>query len=205
MPLTAEALIVAEAPENPLLPATYDIVWSSVVFVVVLFLFWRLVLPRYLALLDERTERIEGGLKKAEEAQAEAAALKEQFEAQLAEARADAGRAREEARAEGAAIIAQMRADAQAEAARIVESAQRTIEAERQQAASQLRREVGRLAVQLSERIIGEAMTDDARQQRVIDRFLAEIEDDAGAGPAPVAAAPDGLHGATRVAPEASS
>jgi F-type H+-transporting ATPase subunit b len=205
MPLTAEALIVAEAPENPLLPATYDIVWSSVVFVVVLFLFWRLVLPRYLALLDERTERIEGGLKKAEEAQAEAAALKEQFEAQLAEARADAGRAREEARAEGAAIIAQMRADAQAEAARIVESAQRTIEAERQQASSQLRQEVGRLAVQLSERIIGEAMTDDARQQRVIDRFLAEIEGDGGAEPAPVAAGRDGLHGATRAAPETSS
>jgi F-type H+-transporting ATPase subunit b len=199
---TSSAALMA-AEENPLLPALYDIVWSGVIFGVIFVMFWRYVLPRYLTVLDERTERIEGGLKKAEEAQAEAAALKEQFEAQLAEARADAGRAREEARAEGAAIIAQMRADAQAEAARIVESAQRTIEAERQQASSQLRQEVGRLAVDLSERIVGEAMTDDARQQRVIDRFLGEIEGDGG----PVAASParGGRHGATRTAPEASS
>ena len=177
MPPTVETpTVVAGAFGSPLLPASYDIVWSLVVFAVVFLLFQRLVLPRYLQVLDERTERIEGGLKKAEEAQAEAAALKQQFEEQLAEARADAGRAREEARAEGAAIIAQMRADAQAEAARIVEAAQRTIGAERQQASAQLRQEVGRLAIQLSERIVGEALADDARQQRVIDRFLTEIE-----------------------------
>jgi F-type H+-transporting ATPase subunit b len=171
----ASAVLAAEEGQNPLLPAIYDIVWSSVVFVVLLVLFRRYVLPKYLSVLDERTDRIEGGLKRAEAAQAEAARLKEQFAAQLAEARADAGRAREEARAEGAAIAAQMRADAQSEAARIVESAQRQIEAERQQAATQLRQEVGRLAVQLAERIVGEALADDARQQRVVDRFLDEI------------------------------
>jgi F-type H+-transporting ATPase subunit b len=181
MPVDA-VLLAAEEGQNPLFPAIYDIVWSSVVFVVLLVLFWRYVLPKYLSVLDERTDRIEGGLKRADEAQAEAARLKEQFAAQLAEARADAGRAREEARAEGAAIVAQMRADAQAEAARIVESAQRQVEAERQQAATQLRQEVGRLAVQLAERIVGEALTDDARQQRVIDRFLDDIDEPAAAG-----------------------
>jgi F-type H+-transporting ATPase subunit b len=192
MPVDA-VLLAAEEGQNPLLPAIYDIVWSSVVFVVLLVLFWRLVLPKYLSVLDERTDRIEGGLKRADEAQAEAARLKEQFAAQLAEVRADAGRAREEARAEGAAIVAQMRADAQAEAARIVDSAQRQVEAERQQAATQLRQEVGRLAVQLAERIVGEALTDDARQQRVIDRFLDDIDEPAAAGvPAAGSAAASG-------------
>ncbi|MGF1647866.1 MAG: F0F1 ATP synthase subunit B [Kineosporiaceae bacterium] len=176
------AVLAADEGGNPLLPAIYDIVWSLVVFAVVFLLFWRLVLPRYLSVLDERTDRIEGGLQRAEVAQAEAARLKEQFEAQLAEARADAGRAREEARAEGAAIIAEMRVNAQAEAARIVESAQRQIEAERQQAATQLRQEVGRLAVELAERIVGEALTDDARQQRVIDRFLDDVDAPATVG-----------------------
>jgi F-type H+-transporting ATPase subunit b len=193
MPVDA-VLLAAEEGQNPLLPALYDIVWSSVVFVVLLVLFWRYVLPKYLSVLDERTDRIEGGLQRAEEAQAAAARLKEQFEAQLAEARADAGRAREEARAEGAAIVAQMRADAQADAARIVESAQRQIEAERQQAATQLRQEVGRLAAQLAERIVGEALTDDARQQRVIDRFLDDL--DPPAAPAAGGAA-DGRRRAT--------
>jgi F-type H+-transporting ATPase subunit b len=195
MPVDA-VLLAAEEGQNPLFPAIYDIVWSGVVFVVLLVLFWRLVLPKYLSVLDERTDRIEGGLKRADEAQAEAARLKEQFAAQLAEVRADAGRAREEARAEGAAIVAQMRADAQAEAARIVESAQRQVEAERQQAATQLRQEVGRLAVQLAERIVGEALTDDARQQRVIDRFLDDIDEPAAAGAPAAGSAP--ASGSTR-------
>ena len=54
---------------------------------------------------------------KAEEAQAEAQAALEQYQAQLREARHEAARIREEAREQGAAIIAEMREQAQAEAA----------------------------------------------------------------------------------------
>ena len=64
---------------------------------------------------DERSAAIEGGMKQAEEAQAEAEAALEQYRAQLAEARAEAQRIREEARAEGAAIIAEMREKASAD------------------------------------------------------------------------------------------
>jgi F-type H+-transporting ATPase subunit b len=178
-----EFLFAAEGEEapNPLLPASYDIIWSAVVFVVLVVLFYRYVLPRYLSVLDERRDRIEGGIKRAEEAQEEARLLREQHQAELAAIREDAGRVREEARAEGAAIREEIRASAESEAARIIEAAQRQIQAERQQAAAQLRREVGRLAVDLAERVVGEALADDARQQRVVDRFLAELEEDTGA------------------------
>jgi F-type H+-transporting ATPase subunit b len=170
------AVVVAAEEGNVLLPATYDIVWSTVVFVVLFVLFWRFVLPTYLRVLDERGAKIQGGLEKAEKAQAEAAAALQAYNDQLAEAREEAGRIREQARSEGAAIIAEMRERAQSEAARVTEQAQRQLEAERTQAVAQLRSEVGRLAVDLAGRVVGESLTDEQRQQRVVDRFLADLE-----------------------------
>lgn len=170
------AVLAAEAEENPLLPATYDIVWSAVVFVVLFALFWKFVLPAYLRTLDERTAAIQGGLERAEKAQAEADATLQQYKQQLTDAREEAGRIREQARTEGTQIIAEMRDKASAEAARITDQASRQIEAERQQAMTQLRGEVGRLALDLAGRVVGESLTDEQRQQRVVDRFLAELE-----------------------------
>ena len=136
----------------------------------------KLLMPRITKTLAERTEQIEGGLARSEEAQAEATHLLDQYREQLAEARHEAARLREEAREQGAQIIAEMREQAQAEARRITESAQAQIEAERQQALTALRTEVGTLATELASRIVGESLTDEARQSRMVDRFLDELE-----------------------------
>ena len=69
-----------------------------------------------------------------------------------------------------------MREQAQAEARRVTESAQAQIQAERQQALTALRVEVGTLATELASRIVGESLTDQARQSRMVDRFLDELE-----------------------------
>jgi F-type H+-transporting ATPase subunit b len=158
-----------------LLPAVYDIVWSLVVLALIAFAFYRFVLPKFREVLDERTDKIQGGIAKAESAQAEAHAALERQNAELASARAEAARIREEARAEGTAIVDEHREKAAAEAARIVETAHRQIEAERQQASVALRAEVGTLATELASRIVGEALEDEVRQSRVVDRFLDEL------------------------------
>ena len=88
----------------------------------------------------------------------------------------DAARIREEAREQGAGIIADMREQAQPESTRIVEHGKTQIEAERQQAVTSLRAEVGALATGLAGRIVGESLDDEARQSRVVDRFLTELE-----------------------------
>ena len=124
----------------------------------------------------DRTAAIEGGMHKAEEAQAQAQAALEQYQAQLTEARAEATRIREEAREQGAAIVAELRGQAQAEAARITESAKKQIGAERQQAVVSLRGEVGRLSTDLASRIVGESLHDETRQRGIVERFLAELE-----------------------------
>jgi len=166
----------SEGGQNPLIPATYDIVWSGVVFLIVLVVFIWKVVPRLNRALDARSAAIEGGIKKAEQAQADAAAALEKYNDQLAEARAEAGRIREAARADGVKILNDLKAQAQAESARIIASAQATIEAERQSALVSLRSEVGTLAIDLASGVIGESLTDDARSTALVDRFLADLE-----------------------------
>jgi len=137
-------IIVAAAEgeaKNPLLPADYDILWSSVVFVIMLSFFWFKVLPNFKKTLNERTEAIEGRLAAAEKAQAEAAAKTDEISKAQENNRAEASAIREEARAEGAAILAELKEQAAAEAARITATAKAQIEAERQAALISLRAE----------------------------------------------------------------
>lgn len=179
----ATRLMVAQGEEaNPLLPDVAEMVVGIFAFAVVLVLLGKVLIPRITVTLEERTDAIEGGLKRAENAQAEAQATLEKYREQLAEARHEAARLREEAREQGAQIIAEMREQAQADARRIVESAHAQIEAERQQALTQLRAQVGALSVELAGRVVGEALDDQARQSRVVERFLEELEGRAGAG-----------------------
>ena len=161
---------------NPLLPAVYDIIWSAVCFVVIIFVVWRVALPRMAKLLDERSAAIEGNIAKADEAQRKAEAALEEYTAQLADARAEAGRIRETAREDGKKIVAEAREQASGEAARITAGAQAQIEAERQSALVSLRSEVGTLAIDLASGVIGESLSDDRKAQNVVDRFLAELE-----------------------------
>jgi F-type H+-transporting ATPase subunit b len=173
---------LAAGQTDPLLPTTPELIIGLICFLLVFGALGKLLLPRIIKTLEERTDKIEGGLARAEEAQAEAQDTLKLYQEQLASARHEASRLREEAREEGAQIIADMRRQAQAEARRITEAAQAQIEAERQQALASLRQEVGTLATDLAGRIVGESLTDEARQSRMVDRFLTEIEQRAGAG-----------------------
>lgn len=171
----------AESPTNPLLPAMYDIVWSAVCFLIILIAFWRVFLPRLQAMLDARGEAIEGNIEKASEAQAKAEAALEEYTAQLAGARAEAGEIREAARADATKIVSKAREDAVTEQDRVVASAKAQIEAERQSAMVSLRKDVGSLAIDLSSRVVGESLSSDAKSKDLVDRFIADLEAAEGA------------------------
>ncbi|MET0295757.1 MAG: F0F1 ATP synthase subunit B [Microbacterium sp.] len=184
--LSALVTIAAEEGEapNPLLPAYYDIIWSAVCFIVILFVFWRVVLPRMTKLLDTRSAAIEGNIAKADDAQRKAEAALAEYTAQLADARKEAGEIRDAAREDGKKILTESKDAATAEAARVTASAHAQIEAERQSAFVSLRSEVGTLALDLAGGVIGETLSDDKKAQAVVDRFLAELEASETAGKA---------------------
>jgi F-type H+-transporting ATPase subunit b len=164
------------ATENPLLPKPIEMILSIVFVLLLTLVIWKMVVPRFEATYTERTEAIQGGIEKAEKAQEAAEAALQEYQAQLAEARTEAARIREDAKTQGAQILAEMREQAQAESARIRASAETQLEAERTQVMTQLRSEIGGLATTLASRIVGESLEDDARARRTVDRFLADLE-----------------------------
>src|SRR6476659_3150885 len=167
------------ASSNPLLPSWPEFIIGTILFLIVFGALAKLLLPRATKMLAERTEQIEGGLARSQEAQTEATQLLDRYREQLAEARHEAARLREEAREQGAQIIAEMREQAQAEGRRLVDAAHAQIEADRQQAIQSLKAEVGGLAVDLASRVVGESLTDEARQRRIVERFLDELDQQA--------------------------
>jgi F-type H+-transporting ATPase subunit b len=161
---------------SPILPAWPELIIGTIAFLIVFTILARVLMPRIQKTLAERTDAIEGGIRRADDAQAEANRALERYTAQLQEARHEAARLREEAKEQGAQIIAEMREQAQAEARRITEAAQAQLAADRQQALAALRAEVGTISVELAGKIVGESLTDEARQHRLVDRFLDELE-----------------------------
>lgn len=163
-----------------LFPASYDIIWSLVVLVVLLLFFWKFVLPQLNTMLEERAAKIEGGIEKAAAVQAEADARRDEYEKLLVDARTEAAEIREKARAEGESIKAEKKQETQNELDRMTKSAKEQIEAERQSAIVSLRQEVGTLAIDLASGVVGENLSDDQRSAAYVDRFLTELDEKAG-------------------------
>lgn len=153
--------------------------WVELIAFVVMFgILAKYIVPPINKAMTARQDAIRQQFADLDNAKSEAHEAEEEFRSQIADARHEAARIREEAREQGAAIIAEMREQAQAESNRIVEHAHVQIEADRKAAVASLRSEVGTLATTLAGRIVGEALEDEARQSRVVDRFLADLDAD---------------------------
>lgn len=161
---------------NPLVPHTAELIAGLVAFTLLYLVLRAKVVPKFEKAFAERTDAIAGGMERAEKAQLDAEIALQKYTFQLSEAQGEAQKIREDARVQGAAIIEDLRAKAAAEAARITAAATASIEAERQQAITSLRKEVGALATELAGKIVGEALDDQVRQSRIVDRFIADLE-----------------------------
>jgi F-type H+-transporting ATPase subunit b len=175
-------LFAAEGEHNPILPIWQEMVLGLIAFGVLCFVLMRYVFPRMEETFRARVDAIEGGIKRAETAQAEANALLAQYKQQLAEARTEAAQIRDEARADAAGIRDDVLAKAAEERDRIIAAGREQLSAERATIVRELRSQIGTLAVDLAGRIVGESMEDEARQRGTVDRFLAELESTTPAG-----------------------
>jgi F-type H+-transporting ATPase subunit b len=177
-------ILAAESDHNPIIPIWQEIVVGTIAFAILCYVLMKFVFPRMEQTFRDRVDAIEGGIKRAEQAQAESNALLEQYRQQLEEARIDAARIRDEARVDAAGIRDDILAKAQEERDRIIAAGRESLLAERSTIVRELRNEVGELAVELASRIVGESLADEARQRGTVDRYLAELGD----GGAPAAA-----------------
>lgn len=162
---------------GPLAPHYWSEVVAGILLMLLIFLImWKVVVPAFEKMYEERSNKIEGGMQRAAAAEAKAEAALAEYNDQLNAAREEAARIREDAKNQSATILAEARDKASKESLRILESGRAQLEAERTQLVHDLRGEVGGMATTLAGKIVGESLSDDERAMRTIDRFLADLE-----------------------------
>ncbi|HEY3896275.1 MAG TPA: F0F1 ATP synthase subunit B [Pseudonocardiaceae bacterium] len=147
-----------------------------VIFLIVLGVIWRYVVPPVKRSMGERQEMVRRQIQESQQASKRLAEAESRYAAALAEARVEAAKIRESARADAQEIKEEMRHQAEQEVARIQQRGAEQLTNQREQVVRELRGELGNLAVTLAGRIVGESVADDARRAGTVDRFLDELQ-----------------------------
>jgi F-type H+-transporting ATPase subunit b len=171
-------LLAAESEEMPTVLAVPldELIIGLIAFLLVFGTLAKFVLPKIKATLDERADLIEGGLERAGKAEEAAAVVLAEYQHQLAGAREEASAIRTAAQADRTAIVEEARNEARVAAASVTAAAEASMAAERAQAVSALTRQVGELALSLADKVVGEALSNDARVASTVDAFIADLE-----------------------------
>ncbi|MEZ5085532.1 MAG: F0F1 ATP synthase subunit B [Tessaracoccus sp.] len=173
--------VLQETFLGPLAPHHLSEVIVGILLMLVIFLImWKVVVPAFEKMYEERSSKIEGGMQRAAVAEAKAEAMLAEYNDQMAAAREEAARIREDAKNQGAQILAEARETASKEADRILLAGRQQLVAERAQLMLDLQGEIGGMATTLASKIVGESLENDERALRTVDRFLEELE---SAGP----------------------
>ena len=177
MVATILALLAAVEPLNDkkdLYPHWQELVVGAIAFAILFFFMSKWVLPRINALLEERRQKIQGELERAEQTRTEADGILTDYRQQLAGAREESGRIIEEARTTAEQLRQDVQAKAEEEAQATVARAQDEIRAERDRVFQELRAQVAEIAVDLAGRVVGESL-DASSHERLIDRYIDEV------------------------------
>jgi F-type H+-transporting ATPase subunit b len=150
------------------------IIWTVVIFVILLALLYRLGYPALLTMVEERERRIQKQLEDAEKANAEAQRLLEEHKKQIAAARNEAqeilAKAKTVSQKERETLLAKAREEYDA----LLSRARKDIDAEKEKAIQALRREAVELSIAAASRVI-EANLDNDANRRLVSEFLESI------------------------------
>jgi F-type H+-transporting ATPase subunit b len=177
----SEAVRLAAEAEPLFQINLFQVVIAAANFVVFLVLMWTFAFKPVAKMLGDRRERIEQGLRDAEQAKKDRESAEQERMTALTEARREANdilaRAQKVAQETRDADIAATREELE----RMRVRASDEIEGERQRALAELRGEVADLALKAAERLVNETMTDQ-RQRRLVEEFLADPTPKASSG-----------------------
>jgi F-type H+-transporting ATPase subunit b len=157
-----------------LTPAFGTVVWSTIAFLVVLFLLRKMAWGPILTALKEREESIAMALNEADKARSEMSALQADNERLLQEARAERDSMLREAREMADKLVADAKGKAKEEAAREAESAREAIATERKAAVAELKSEVAKLSVSIAEQLIRAELADAGKQEALVSKLIDE-------------------------------
>jgi F-type H+-transporting ATPase subunit b len=162
-----------EAP-SPILPATNELVWGGITFAVLLLGMWKWGIPAVKNMMEERTERIRADLDAAEGAKTEADRIRQEYSAQLADAKSESARIIEEARQAADAVRRDLTQRAEAEAAELRQRNAEALDAERARLLTDLQSQVASLAIELAEKVV-EGNLDRDTNNRLIENYISQV------------------------------
>jgi F-type H+-transporting ATPase subunit b len=163
-----------ESP-NPILPAVNEIIWGGLAFLIVLAALWKWGVPAIKKGMNDRAERIRSDLEAAEHARLAAEAERADVEAQLRDARAEAGRIIDEARGQADGVRAELQRRAEADIAEMRARAETEVDAARAAAEADVRREVASLAIGAAELVVGRQLADTDTQVQLIEDYINRV------------------------------
>ncbi|MFL6241958.1 MAG: F0F1 ATP synthase subunit B [Acidimicrobiia bacterium] len=159
---------------NLILPATNEIIWGGLAFVVLLLVMWKYALPPVRNMMKQREDRIRDDLERAEHARTEAEGELANYRRQVAEARAESARIIEEARQSADEVKRQIQAQAEADAGDIRARAQEDIRLASDRAQADLQGRVAELSIELAEKIV-ERNLDRDTQLALVESYIGQV------------------------------
>ncbi len=155
-------------------PAPEELIAGIIAFSIVFFFIWKWAVPALNKTLEARQQAIAAELESAEKAKVEAETLLDDYRSQVAGAKNEAAQIVGEARDAGEAVKSDIVSRAEAEAVQIKARAHDEVLAERDRVASELRRQVADLSIDVAEKVV--AVSIDAKSQReLVDRYIDEL------------------------------
>jgi F-type H+-transporting ATPase subunit b len=164
-----------------ILPAVDELVWGLICFLVVAFFLMKIAFPKLKEGVQKREQAIQQANEAAESSKQEAEKTLSDYKQQLAEARTEANKVIDEARQSAEQVRQDLIKKAEADAKAVVDKAQEQIEAERSRTLDSLRGEVGKLAVDLAEKVVGRSL-DRSTQSQLVDDYIKEVGSMSGNG-----------------------
>jgi F-type H+-transporting ATPase subunit b len=169
-----QAVDACQTAPNPILPATNELLWGAFAFIVLFGLFAWKGYPAVKGAMDARAKRISDSLDEAEKAKVDAETILSEYQRQLADARTEASRLIDEARAQAEQVRRDLIAKAEAEAAELRQRNAEQVAAERDRVLGEIRGQVAALAIELAEKVV-ESNLDRDTNTRLIENYINSV------------------------------
>jgi F-type H+-transporting ATPase subunit b len=157
--------------DNLLSPNPGLIIWTIIIFTLLLILLWKFTWKPLLTALHNREEKIRKDIEDAERLNAEAKQMYEENKKVLSEANSNAQKILIESRNLANKIREEIIGKANEEAHKILEQARVDIERQKESALEAIKNDVSNLAIKIAEKILEENL-DENKQRKLIEGFL---------------------------------
>ena len=156
-----------------ILPDPNEFIPMLIAFIVIAIILAKFGWPMFEGMLEKRERTITLALEKSEEARIESERVLSEYQAQLADAKAQAAKLVADAKETAEAVRADITTKAQDEANAMIEKARIAIEAEKKAAMTELQNSIADLSVDVASRLVANDL-DDAEHRAIIERYLNE-------------------------------